>query len=454
LPKRNGLLSLAARGLVVVFLAAAAWACAEAGTASGPADTVVVLSIDGLRWDYPARAGAATFARLASEGASCRALLPPFPSSTFPAHASLATGVFPDRHGIVNNEFLDRRRGPYRRDDDASWLLAEPIWVTAERQGVRTAVFHWVFSYTPWQGVAATRRVPFSAETTDREKIERITRWLSLQGDDRPRLILSYLHGPDAAGHADGPESGAVLERVRQTDHLLGRLLRALERAPRSALIVVSDHGMAGVSRVLRTRDLLGQGESRRVRAISTGAVCNVYCPDLRACGAAESALKGVPGMTVYRMESLPEGLRYRQPERTGDLVAIAPAGTYFADGHGKAKPARGMHGYPPEQSEMQGIFYAWGAGVRRGALRSQLRAVDVAPIVCRLLGMTCPEDIDGRVPEDLLESAVTPGLPRTDINPPRCRTRAEPLGANSLRSGPHPRDAGPDPAPRGSAPP
>jgi predicted AlkP superfamily pyrophosphatase or phosphodiesterase len=454
LPERRGLTSLAGRGLAVVFLAAAAWVRAEAGTAAGPADTVVVLSVDGMRWDYPARAGAATFARLASEGASCRALLPPFPSSTFPAHASLATGVFPDRHGIVNNEFLDRRRGPYRRDDDASWLLAEPIWVTAERQGVRTAVYHWVFSYTPWRGVAATRRVPYSAETTDREKIERIIRWLSLQGDDRPRLILSYLHGPDAAGHADGPESGAVLERVRQTDRLVARLLRALERVPKSALIVVSDHGMAGVSRVLRTRDLFGRGESRPVRAVSTGAVCNVYCPDLRACGAAESALKSVPGMTVYRMESLPGGLRYRQPERTGDLVAIAPPGTYFADGRGEEKSARGMHGYPPEQTEMQGIFYAWGAGVRRGALCSRLRAVDVAPLVCRLLGMKCPEDIDGRAPEDLLEPAVRPGLPRSDITPPGSRARAEPLRANPLRPAPRLLDAGPDSPPRGSAPP
>jgi predicted AlkP superfamily pyrophosphatase or phosphodiesterase len=443
LPERRDFPSLAGACLVVLCLAAAVRVSAEAATVAGPADTVVLLSIDGMRWDYPARAGAATFARLASEGASSGALLPPFPSSTFPANASLATGVFSDRHGIVNNEFLDRRRGPYRRDDDASWLLAEPIWVTAERQGVRTAVFHWVFSYTAWQGTAATIRVPYSAETTDREKIERIIEWIALRGDDRPRLILSYLHGPDAAGHADGPESAAVLERVRQTDHLLARLLRALERAPKSALIVVSDHGMAGVSRVLRTRDLLGRGESRPVRAVSTGAVCNVYCPDPRACGAAESALKSVPGMTVYRKDSLPGELRYRQPERTGDLVAIAPRGTYFADGRTDAIPARGMHGYPPEQKDMQGIFYAWGAGVKRGARSDRLRAVDVAPFVCRLLGMKCPEDLDGRVPEDLLEHAAAPVSPRGGLTPPGSSVPEQPR-ANPVRPWPRPHSAPP----------
>ncbi len=373
----------------------------------GPAATVVVISIDGMRWDYPARAGAPTFARLASEGASCGALLPPFPSSTFPAHASLATGVFPDRHGIVNNEFIDRRRGPYHREDDASWLLAEPIWVTAERQGVTSAIYHWVFSYTPWHGVAATRRMPFSPETTDRDKIERIVEWLSMRGPGRPQLILSYLHGPDAAGHADGPGAAAVLERVRQSDRLVGRLLRALEGVPRSALVVVSDHGMAAVSRVLRTRKLLGAGEARRARAVSTGAVCNVYCPDLRSCGDAESALRRVPGLTVYRMDTLPSDLHYRMASRTGDLVAIAPPGSYFVDGPEEKEATRGMHGFPPEEKDMQGVFFAWGAGVRRGARRDQLRAVDVAPFVCRLLGIECPEGIDGRAPEDLLDRAA-----------------------------------------------
>jgi predicted AlkP superfamily pyrophosphatase or phosphodiesterase len=405
---------------------ASALLCAFAAPTMGPAGTVVLISIDGMRWDYPARAGAVTLARLATDGASSLALLPPFPSSTFPAHASLATGVFPDRHGIVNNEFFDRQRGVYRRQDDATWLLAEPLWVTAERQGVRTAVYHWVLSYTSWRGVAASVRVPFSAGTTDRQKIERIIEWLSLTEVDRPHLILSYLHGPDAAGHAGGPDAAAVLERVRETDRLIGRLVTALEGVPRSALVVVSDHGMAGVSRALVTREILGRGAARSVRAVSTGAVCNVYCPDARACAAAEVALRGVRGMTVYRLDQLPQALRYRQSQRTGDLVAIAPAGAYFADGAEDKGPARGMHGYPPEQEEMQGIFYAWGAGVKRGARRDRLRAVDVMPFLCRLLGINAPEGIDGIAPEDLLDPATHRTSWSGVITPPFSPTRAK----------------------------
>ena len=369
----------------------------------GPAETVVLLSIDGMRWDYPARARAPALASMAAQGASAGSLVPPFPSSTFPSHATLATGVYPDRHGIVNNEFFDRVRGDFRRDDDPAWLLAEPLWVTAERQGVRTAIAHWVFSYAPWRGIAATHRMPFSAETRDSEKIDRILDWLSLSGRDRPRLILAYLHGPDAVGHSEGPDAPAVLDRVLRTDRLVARLLKALDGVPRSALVVVSDHGMAVVSRTLRTRGILGVGEARRARAVSTGAVSNIYCPDARACSAAEAALRRIEGLSLFQLDRLPEGLRYGVPSRTGDLVAIAPMGAYFVDGTKETPPARGMHGYRPELREMQGIFFARGAGVKAGARRDSLRAVDVAPFICRLLGIAPAPDIDGVAPENLL---------------------------------------------------
>jgi len=410
---------------VLVVLAAVAAGAAQsppapAPGASGPADRVVVVSIDGMRWDYPGRAGAGAFLRLAAEGASCEALVPPFPSSTFPSHASLATGVFADRHGIVNNEFLDRERGPFRRESDASWLLAEPIWVTAERQGVRTAVYEWVLSSTPWHGIEPALRVPYSPGTTDADAIEQVMRWLRMPASARPRLILAYLHGADAAGHEEGPDSAAVMESVRRTDRLVGRLVGTLREAPGSALVVVSDHGMAAVSRPLSIRELLGTGDARRARAVSSATVCNVYCPDARACLAAESALRAVTGMTVYRRESLPEGLRYRQAARTGDLVAIAPRGAYFAEGPAGRTPARGMHGDPPEESEMQGIFYAWGAGVGRGARCDRLRAVDVAPFVCALLGISCPAGIDGRAPLDLLAPGALTPRRGSGLRPPR----------------------------------
>ena len=170
-----------------------------------------------------------------------------------------------------------------------------------------------------------------------------------------------------------------MLQRVLLSDRLVGRLLKVLDGLPRSALVVVSDHGMAAVSQPLRTREILGVGEARRARAVSTGAVSNVYCPDARSCFAAEDALRHIEGLTLFRLGGLPEALRYAVPARTGDLVAIAPMGAYFVDGIKQTPPAQGMHGYRPDQKEMQGVFYARGAGVKAADRASATDTVAMA---------------------------------------------------------------------------
>jgi predicted AlkP superfamily pyrophosphatase or phosphodiesterase len=367
-----------------------------------PADTVVLISVDGLRWDLPERAGAARLQRMAAEGAAA-SLVPPFPANTFPAHATLATGVHPDRHGIMNNEFLDRGRGLFRRDDDPSWLLAEPLWVTAERQGVRAAVYHWVASAGAWRGTAATLRHRFDGSVTDSEKAAAIARWIGRRDARRPRLILSYWHGPDGVGHREGPEGGGVLRRVRQTDRLIGRVLDAAAGSGRRvAVIVVSDHGMAATA-TAHPLDRLLAGAGRGTRALASGATANIYCRDRNACARAAAALRALDGAVVHRRDELPPAWRYRHAARTGDLVAVAPPGSYFTERESDRPPAAGMHGYGPERPEMHGVFRAWGAGIRRSAALDGLSATDVAPLVCRLLGIAAPPGIDGRVPDALL---------------------------------------------------
>ncbi|MFQ5876773.1 MAG: ectonucleotide pyrophosphatase/phosphodiesterase [Acidobacteriota bacterium] len=382
------------------------------GSPSGPAETVVLVSIDGLRWDGPEWAGAPNLARMRREGASAGGLVPPFPANTFPAHATIATGVHPDRHGILNNSFLDRERGPFHREDDASWLLAEPLWVTAERQGVRAAVYHWVFSYTPWRGIAATIRVPFSPGVPDAEKVDRILEWLRRGEAERPDLIMSYLGGVDSAAHRHGPRSAAARRRTLSADRQIGRLLRAVERLDRpAALVVVSDHGMSEVT-VVHRLDRILTGPAGEVRTFSSGATSNLYCGSAAACAAARRFLGRIEGIEIFEGSAMPAALRYRHPSRVGDLVAIAPPASYFADRAPKRPRARGMHGYRPEDKAMWGVFHAWGSGVRPGSRRVRVAAVDVAPFICRLLGIDCPDGIDGTAPAELLSGVRSPEPP------------------------------------------
>ena len=137
----------AALGLLLLLFPGSGVA-AEHDVAAERAPTVILLSFDGVRHDYLDREGLPALERIARTGARARSLTPVFPASTFSSHVALATGAHTDRHGIVGNRFHDPKKGDFDYSNDASFIEAEPIWATAERQGVRSATFFWVGSET------------------------------------------------------------------------------------------------------------------------------------------------------------------------------------------------------------------------------------------------------------------------------------------------------------------
>jgi len=180
--------------------------------AGGP--TVILISMDGLRHDWPALNELPAFARMRKEGGEASRLTPVYPSNTFPGHVSLATGTYPDVHGIADNQFVDVVRGRYHMSGDASWLLAEPLWIAAERQGIKAATYFWVGSETDWQGRSHSYRMaPFDGKRPEADKVAQILAWLALPKAERPRLIMAYFAGADQVAHDRGPNSSAVHNR-------------------------------------------------------------------------------------------------------------------------------------------------------------------------------------------------------------------------------------------------
>jgi predicted AlkP superfamily pyrophosphatase or phosphodiesterase len=385
----------------------------EAGAAdSAPPPTVIVLSLDGVRHDYLDRAEFPAFDRIARDGLRASRLVPVYPSNTFPAHVSLATGATPAVHGIVDNQFWDRvRRERFDYSNDASWIEAEPLWAAAERQGVPAAVFFWVGSETDWRGVGARHRVaPFDPKVGEAKKVARILAWLDLPASERPRLVMSYWRGADHAGHVDGPDSASVVKALAEQDRHLGALLAGLDARSawrHTTLVVVSDHGMTRaessvpIARTLRSAKV-------RARLEVGGAVAHAFLDDPADLARAERALSALPGVRVDRRGALPASLHLSHPTRTGDLVARAEPPYTFSDlgpvaGFGlfdRFAPGRGAHGYAPEHPDMAGIFLAIGRGVPAGAQPSAVRMIDVAPTVARLLGMAPPRHAEGRAIE------------------------------------------------------
>ena len=67
---------------------------------------VVMVSLDGFRYDYARKYGAKHLLALGAQGAAAtQGMIPSYPSLTFPNHYTLVTGLYPEHHGIVANNF-------------------------------------------------------------------------------------------------------------------------------------------------------------------------------------------------------------------------------------------------------------------------------------------------------------------------------------------------------------
>jgi predicted AlkP superfamily pyrophosphatase or phosphodiesterase len=374
----------------------------------------VVLSWDGVRFDYLERAPTPALDRMRRKGVEAERLIPVFPSSTFPSHVSLATGAYPDRHGIVGNVFRDRDRGIYRYSDEADWLEAEPIWVAAERQGLRTATFFWVGSDTDWRGIGATyRRTPFDETVPESEKVDQILAWLDLPEEEAPSLILSWWHGCDAVGHKWGPDNRRIGEQLERQDRELLRLLDRLDQREAwsdTTLLLVSDHGMVEADRAIDLASVLAGG-GIEAAVINGGGMAHVYLGTASDRSRALEMLEALPEVQAYAAESLPLRLRAYHPSRTGDIVVLTKPPYLFEKLRGwerfkvgtwrLLRGPTGSHGFDPELPEMGAIFLAMGRGVPPGIRVGPQRAVDVAPTIARLLGIEPPRDAEGRpIPE------------------------------------------------------
>jgi len=397
--------------LVLALLLAAASAHAR--------PVVVLLSFDGVRWDALDRDALPAFERIARDGARAEALVPIFPSTTFPSHVALATGAPADVHGIVGNKFVDPTLGAFDYGNDARFLDAEPLWAAAERQGVPAAVYFWVGSETDWHGVGARyRKAPFDAAVPEARKVEQILAWLDLPEAERPGLVMSWWHGADRAGHDHGPDAEETRAALREQDAALGALLAGLDARhawPDTTLIVVSDHGMTAFTQTLDVGAVLAAAgiEARVIHAMATA---QIYLARPEQAGQAVETLRRLPGVEAWRRDEIPAELRYRSP-RVGDVVALAaPPLALLPDDDRGARfgflvrwfgGALGAHGYDPARvPDMQGIFVALGRGVGRGVRLPRVRALDVAPTAAQLLGIAPPRECEGSAIPGLSGSA------------------------------------------------
>ena len=369
---------------------------------------VVLVSFDGFRPDYLHRFHTPSFARLAARGARADGLVTVFPSVTFPGHYSIATGLYPEAHGIVGNRFFDPLRDDefdYRGDDarDGSWWGGEPIWVTAEMQGMVTAAFFFPGTEADIGGVRPSHWRPYDGGVPNAERIAQVLAWLALPDGERPHLVTLYFSLVDRAGHDLGPDAPGMRQSVEAADRLLGRLLDgvdALPHAARVALVVVSDHGMAAPDPD-RLTVLPDVADLSGVRLVAAGPAMSVHVGEPARSRALRDELNaGLPHARAYLRAEIPARLHVRGSPRIGDILVI-PEGRGLVGFRRVVERVRlllrpGMHGWDPHLPAMHGIFLAAGPGIEAGVTLPPVEAVDVYPLVSHLLGLTPHPDVAG----------------------------------------------------------
>ncbi len=373
---------------LVLCLPANAWAGSEAYP------SVVMISMDGTRPADLAAGRLPSLSGMAERGAIAERLLPSFPSNTFPNHVTLVTGVAPERHGIVDNTFVDPERGLFQKQDIPNWIDVEPIWSILSRAGILSASFYWVGSEGDWPGGEGPRYwKPFSSRTSETKKVEQILAWLDLPEPERPRLITSWFHGADHESHDHGPDSDEVVRSLKVQDRALQVLLDGItERRlwESMTLLVRSDHGMmVPERRVDLAARLEAAGIEARVIGIGGFASVRVGAEDAGEAVRIARAL----GLAAWKRAEAPAELRVANP-RFGPVVATAPRGTAIVY---TGLVLTGFHGHAPDVPEMAAILVAVGRGVAPGTRLPEIRNVDVAPTVLRLLGVAVPDWMEGR---------------------------------------------------------
>lgn len=388
---------------VCIFFVAVAFGI----VACNPNDAyTIVVSMDAFRWDYPDACDTPNLNRIASEGVRC-VMEPSYPASTFPNHYTISTGLVPDHNGIVNGSFWNPNTqevfsmGDSTTRYNSAYYLGEPIWVTAEKAGVKTASIYWVGSDVPIHGILPTYAYPWyeKPHLTFEERADETVRLLSLPKKERPRLVMLYFDEPDETSHNYGPFAPETKSIIHQLDSIVGNMYRQLMSLPHGDkinVIITADHGMVEISpeRFIDWDDYLKAEWCKRIVATNP---TNIFVKEKQYVDSVVTALAGVEHISVWRHGEVPEELNYGTSNRCGDVIVAPDLGWQFA---ASPKNKIGAHGYSPKEKDMQVTFIASGPSFKttKCAMESApFQNVDIYPMLSDILSLRAAKT-DGEV--------------------------------------------------------
>ena len=368
---------------------------------------LILVSLDGFRWDYLQKYKAPHLSQLAAEGVRAEKLIPAFPSMTFPNHHTIVTGWRPAHHGVIHNNIYDpvlKETFAFNKPElqGPEWWGGEPIWATAIKQGRRANCLFWPGTGTTMAGMLPTEWKRYDGSVEPNGIVDAGLAWLDQPQAKRPSLVILYFHHPDSVGHKHGPNSPEIAISVAQVDDAMGRLVEGLHRLKLddvANLIVVSDHGMAAISpsRTIAMGDFV---DLKSVQVDFSGAIAGLRPLDGNVDALYQAFYRREKKyFSVYRPETMPTDFHFRDNPRIPPVILLADDGWYLSKRSANEPATREMnkatHGFDPKLDSMGATFIAWGPAFRHAAKIAPVENVHLYNLFCATLGLK-PATNDG----------------------------------------------------------
>ena len=383
-----------------------------AGRANSPAQYdkpyVILISADGFRYDYMEKYNAQNLQRLSSGGVRAQSMIPAFPSLTFPNHYTLATGLYPAHHGLVDNTFFDPSLQRFysirniKEVTDSTWYGGEPLWVLAEKQQLLSASFYWVGSEAPVQGIRPSYWYHYGMDIKMPERLAAVKNWLSLPEEKRPHLITFYFPEVDHEAHEHGPDAPETAAAVQLIDQTVGQLQAIIDSSKLPVnVIFVSDHGMSTVDTVNTLKPPVADSSKFWITAGDMTIHLYSKSKDRQEIQWQYEQLRSAAsGYDVYLTSSTPRRWKYNSTNdrygRIGEILIVPRYPKIFYSGNRRLIPGR--HGYDPyRHKEMHASFYAWGPQIKPGKTIGSFQNVHVYSLVADILGLSITTQTDSR---------------------------------------------------------
>jgi predicted AlkP superfamily pyrophosphatase or phosphodiesterase len=320
-----------------------------------------------------------------------------FPTKTFPNHYTIVTGLYPAHHGIVSNNMWDDAIGKTftlsARDVmvDTRWWGGEPLWVTAVKQGRKSASFFWPGSDVMIDSLYPSYYRVYDGKVANAERVRGVLDWLSLPRDSAPVFVTLYFSDVDGAGHDFGPDAPQTDSAIARVDTAVGAVVAGL--AARGLddhvnVIIVADHGMAATSpeRQIFLDDYI---DTTSVIMVDWSPVAAILPRQGQDAAAIYADLHGRhPHLDVYLKDELPKRWHYDDNPRITPIIAVADEGWHITTHRKPLTRPGGTHGYDNALPSMGALFIAAGPAFRQGVVVPPFQSIHLYELMARITGL------------------------------------------------------------------